>query len=110
MTSIFVGSVLVFARQYDQAIPQLKSAIELDKSYWFGYYFLGRAYEQKGRIPEAIEVFQRAVDLEKDQAENWANLGHAYAISGKRAEAMKILDHLNELSATSYVAPYNIAV
>ena len=32
-----------------------------------------------------------------------------YAISGKRAEALKIIDHLNELSATSYVAPYNIA-
>lgn len=107
--NIFVGSVLVFARQYDQAIPQLKSAIELDKSYWFGYYFLGRAYEQKGRIPEAIEAFQRAIDLEKDQAENWANLGHAYAISGKRADALKIIDHLNQISATSYVAPYNIA-
>jgi len=107
--NIFVGSVLVFSRQYDQAIPQLKSAIEFDKSYWFGYYFLGRAYEQKGRMPEAIEMFQRAVDLEKDQAENWANLGHAYAISGKRAEALKIIEHLNESSATSYVAPYNIA-
>ncbi|MGH9872471.1 MAG: protein kinase domain-containing protein [Pyrinomonadaceae bacterium] len=107
--NIFLGSVLVFARQYDQAIPQLKSGIDLDKSYWFGYYFLGRAYEQKGRIPEAIEVFQHAVDLEKDQAENWANLGHAYALSGKRAEALKIIDHLNALSATSYIAPYNLA-
>ena len=107
--NIFVGSVLVFARQYDQAIPPLMNGIELDKSYWFGYYFLGRAYEQKGRMPEAIEAFQRALDLEKDNAENWANLGHAYAISGKRADAQKIIDHLNELSATAYIAPYNVA-
>jgi serine/threonine protein kinase/TolB-like protein/Tfp pilus assembly protein PilF len=107
--NIFAGSVLVFARQYDQAIPPLMNGIELDKSYWFGYYFLGRAYEQKGRMPEAIEAFQRALDLEKDNAENWANLGHAYAISGKRAEALKIIDYLNELSATSYIAPYNVA-
>src|SRR4030095_1156640 len=54
-------------------------------------------------------VFQHAIDLEKDQGENWANLGHAYAILGKRAEAQKIIDHLNKLSTTTYIAPYNIA-
>ena len=90
-TNIFVGSVLVFARQYDQAIPQLKSGIELDESYWFGYYFLGRAYQQKGRTPEAIEVFQRALDLEKDNAENWANLGHALRDIGEKGRSAK--DH-----------------
>ena len=47
--------------------------------------------------------------MEKDNAENWANLGHAYALSGKKAEALKIIDHLKEISATSYVAPYNVA-
>jgi serine/threonine protein kinase/tetratricopeptide (TPR) repeat protein len=107
--NLFVGSVLVFSRQYDQAIAQLNSAIELDKNYWYAHYFLGRAYEQKGQLPEAIEEFQRALDLEKDNAENWANLGHAYAMSGKVVEALKIIDHLKELSATSYIAPYNVA-
>ena len=105
----FVGSVLVFARQYDQAIEQLPTAIDLDRAYWFSHYFLGRAYEQKGRLPEAIVEFQRALDLEKDNAENWANLGHAYALAGKKDEALKIIDHLKELSASAYIAPYNIA-
>ncbi len=107
--NFFLGAVLVFTRQYDQAIEQLRSGIELDPTYWFAHYFLGRAYEQKGRLPEAIAEFQRALELEKDNAENWANLGHAYALSGKRAEAQKIIDHLKQLSAHSYVAPYNIA-
>jgi hypothetical protein len=31
-------------------------------------------------------------------------------VSGKRAEAQKTLDYLKELSAHSYVAPYNVAV
>jgi hypothetical protein len=31
-------------------------------------------------------------------------------VSGNRTEAQKVLDHLKELSAHSYVAPYNIAV
>jgi lipopolysaccharide biosynthesis regulator YciM len=31
--NLFVGSILVFSRQYDQAIEQLRSGIELDPTY-----------------------------------------------------------------------------
>ena len=61
-------------------------------------------------MPEATAEFQHALELEKDNGEIWSGLGHAYAISGKRAEAQKVLDHLKELSAHNYVAPYNVAV
>ena len=105
-----VGGALVFARRWDPAIEQLRRAIEIDPNFWFSHCFLGRAYEQKGKLPEAIVEFQRAVELEKDNAETWSGLGHAYALSGNRAEAQKILDHLKEVSAHSWVAPYNIAV
>ena len=105
-----VGAALVFARRWDPAIEQLHRAIEIDPNFWFGHCFLGRVYEQKGKLPEAIVEFQRAVELEKDNAETWSGLGHAYALSGNRAEAQKILDHLKEVSAHSWVAPYNIAV
>ena len=105
-----VGAAFVFARRWDPAIEQLHRAIEIDPNFWFSHCFLGRAYEQKGKLPEAIVEFQRAVELEKDNAETWSGLGHAYALSGNRAEAQKILDHLKEVSAHSWVAPYNIAV
>jgi eukaryotic-like serine/threonine-protein kinase len=105
-----VGAALVFARRWDPAIEQLRRAIEIDPNFWFSHCFLGRAYEQKGKLPEAIVEFQRAVELEKDNAETWSGLGHAYALSGNRAEAQKILDHLKEVSAHEWVAPYNIAV
>jgi len=104
------GSILVFTRQWDRAIEQLRSAIELDSNYWFDHCFLGRAYEQKGRLWEAIAEFQRALDLEKDNTEIWSGIGHAYALSGNMAGAQKVLDHLKKLSAQSYVAPYNVAV
>jgi len=105
-----VGAAFVFARQWDPAIEQLHRAIEIDPNFWFSHCFLGRAYEQKGKLPEAIVEFQRAVELEKDNAETWSGLGRAYALSGNRAEAQKILDHLKEVSAHSWVAPYNSAV
>jgi serine/threonine-protein kinase len=100
------GSILVFTRQWDQAIEQLRNAIELDSNYWFDHCFLGRAYEQKGRLREAIAEFQRAFDLEKDNTEIWSGIGHAYALSGNMAGAQKVLDYLKKLSAQSYVAPY----
>jgi serine/threonine protein kinase/Flp pilus assembly protein TadD len=110
IANLFVGSVLVFTRQWDSAIEQLRSAKALDATFWFDPCFLGRAYEQTGRLPEAITEFQRAVELEKDNGETWSGLGHAYALSGNRTEAQKVLDQLKELSAHSYVAPYNLAV
>lgn len=105
-----VGAALLFARQWDPAIEQLHGAIELDPNFWFAHCFLGRAYEQKGKLPEAIAEFKRAVELEKENAETWSGLGHAYAVSGNRVEAQKIIDHLKQVSAHSWVAPYNIAV
>jgi serine/threonine protein kinase/tetratricopeptide (TPR) repeat protein len=104
------GSISVFNRQPDRAIEQFRSAIDLDANYWFDYCFLGRAYEQKGQFPEAIAAFQHALELEKANAEIWSGLGHAYAVSGNRIGAQQVLDHLKELSARSYVAPYNVAV
>jgi tetratricopeptide (TPR) repeat protein len=104
-----LGSVFVFTHQWDKAIEQLRAAIDLDHGYWFDYCFLGRAYEQKGRLPEAIATFQRGLTLEGN-TELWSGLGHAFAASGNKAEAQKVLDHLKELSTHSYVAPYNVAV
>jgi tetratricopeptide (TPR) repeat protein len=66
--------------------------------------------EQKGRLREAIAGFQRGLELDRDQAESWASLGHAYALSGNRAEAQNVLDQLKQLSAHSYIAPFNVAV
>jgi len=104
-----LGSVLVFTHRWEEAIAQLRSAIDLDPNYWFDYNFLGRAYVQVGRTAEAIETFQRGLKLEGN-TELWSGLGYAYAIAGNREEAQKVLDHLQEMSKDVYVAPYNVAV
>ena len=108
--SFVTGAVLLFARQWDPAVEQLHRAIALDPNFWFSHCYLGRAYEHKGRLPEAIAEFQRALEVEKGNSEILSGLGHAYAVSGKKAEAQKVLDHLKELSAHGWVAPYNVAV
>jgi eukaryotic-like serine/threonine-protein kinase len=104
-----LGSVFVFTHQWDKAIEQLHSSIDLDANYWFDHYFLGRAYEQKGRFPEAITTLKQAITLE-GTTEVWSSLGHAYAASGKKEKAQKVIEHLREMSVHEYVPPYNIAV
>jgi tetratricopeptide (TPR) repeat protein len=104
-----LGSVFVFTHQWDKAIEQLRTSIDLDPNYWFDHYYLGRAYEQKGRFPEAIAAFEQGISL-GGVTEVWSSLGHVYAVAGKREEAQKVLDHLKELSVHEYVAPYNFAV
>jgi TolB-like protein/Tfp pilus assembly protein PilF len=104
-----LGSVFVFTHQWDKAIEQLRSSIDLDPNYWFDHYFLGRAYAQKGKFPEAIAALKQGISM-GGTTEVWASLGYAYALSGERDEAQKVIEHLRELSVHEYVAPYNIAV
>jgi len=107
---LFVGRVLVWARRNDQTIEELRSVVDLNPNFWYAHDFLGRAYQQTGRLPEALAEYQKALELEKDNAENWSNLGQAYAVSGQRGEAQKIIAHLKEVSASEYIAPYNLAM
>lgn len=104
-----LGSVFVFTHQWDNTIEQLRSSIDLDPNYWFDHYFLGRAYVQKGRFPEAIAALKQGISLEGTN-EVWSSLGHAYAMSGKREEAQKVIENLKDPSVHEYIAPYNIAV
>jgi serine/threonine-protein kinase len=108
--NFFVASILVFTQQWDPAMQQLKSDIELDPNFWFDHCYLGRTYEAKGQMVEAIAEFQRALAIDNENPEIWSGLGHAYALSGNRKEAEKVLEHLKEPSARTYLAPYSIAI
>jgi eukaryotic-like serine/threonine-protein kinase len=108
--NFFVASIFVFTQQWDPAMKQLTSNIELNPNFWFDHCYLGRTYEATGKMAESIAEFQRTLTLDNDNTEIWSGLGHAYALSGNKKEAQKVLDHLKEMSARTYVAPYSIAI
>ena len=110
LANFIVGSALVFTRQWDPAIEQLRAAKERDPTFWFAPCFLGRAYEQDGKLPEAVAEFQRALELEKENPEIWSNLGHVYGLTGNTTGAQKVIDHLKMLSTQRYVAPFDFAI
>ena len=97
------------AKNFSCAFEQFKVILQQSPDSSAAHILVGEALDGMDKTDEAIAEFQRALELERDNAENWANLGHAYALSGKKVEALKVIDHLKELSASNYIAPYNVA-
>jgi eukaryotic-like serine/threonine-protein kinase len=98
-----LGWHYLMARRAEQAIVLCQKALEVGNTYW-GHYYLGQAYEQKGRYAEAIAEFNKALGLSGASTEAIAALGHAYAVSGNRRKAQHVLDDLDKLSEQSYVS------
>ncbi|MGA9772497.1 MAG: protein kinase [Blastocatellia bacterium] len=104
-----LGADYFYARQYDNAIEQLRKTIERDQGFYTAHYFLGMAYAMKGAFPEAIAEYRRAQQLSDDPFV-LAYLGHAFAASGKRGEALKTLSQLKAISRQRYVPAYSFAI
>ncbi len=105
-----LGVVLTMVHRNEQAIEQLRKTVELDSNFWLAHDYLGRAYEKKGDINQALTEYLRARQLEENVPELLALVGRAFALSGKKAEAQKVIDELKELSNRTYVPPYNFAI
>ena len=105
-----VGLALYLARQYDQAIEQLRRVLDTDANFPPAHLFLGLAYEQKGMFEEAIAEFQKGSSLSGGEPTMVGALGHAYAVSGRKDRAQNVLAELKQQSRRRYVAPFEIAV
>ena len=100
----------VWTREYDLAIEPLQKAIEMDRTFPIGQWYLGMAYEQQGAFEDAIAQFQNCVRLTGGRPSMTALLGHAYAAANRRSEALGILEQLGASSKERYVPSYPIAV
>jgi DNA-binding winged helix-turn-helix (wHTH) protein/tetratricopeptide (TPR) repeat protein len=104
-----IGWAFYFARQYERAIEQYLSTIELDKNFLRVYWFLGQSYVQIGRFEEAIAAYQQAIRM-SDHPLSFGFLGHAYGLSGRREEALGVLAELEAMADRCFVSPYFIAL
>ncbi len=105
-----VGVQLYDARQYDQAIEQLRRVIDTDANFPQAHLYLGWAYEQKGMFEEAIAEFEKGSKLSGGDPRMVGALGHAYAVSGRKDRAQNVIVDLKQQSRRRYVAPFEIAV
>ena len=98
------GGFLGYAGRYEEGAEQLRKTLELNPSWALGHMWLGEHYELRGLFSEAIPHYEKAVELDETPYV-LGSLGHAYAKSGRVDEALAVLERLDELSKSRYVAP-----
>lgn len=108
--SFSLGWRLYMARQYDQAISQLRNTLEMDPNFALPRMVLGQAYEQKGLYPQAIAELQKAAAFSHDSPPMLGSLGRAFGLAGNKAAADKILAQMLEQSRKRYVSPFYVSV
>jgi tetratricopeptide (TPR) repeat protein len=92
------GAILYFARQYDRAIEQFQSVLEMDPS--FGRAHLGiDAYMQEGRFSEALARLEEWRRLAGDGTNIRSRLVYAYGRMGQRDKARAELRKLEAMNA-----------
>jgi len=104
------GWRLYLARDYDQAIIQLRSTLEMDPNFVLAHLVLGQTYEEKGQFDLALRELKQATSLSPNSPLMLAALGRAYAVVGDHDNAEKILGQLTKQSARQYVSPFYVAL
>ncbi len=101
-----LAQILFFARRYDEAIERLEKTIEMDPGFPLQYFWLGRAYLQKGMLREAVAMFEGGAKYPTIRAIALAGLGYVRAIEGRADEVQRVLKELEDLSRKGKVSPY----
>ena len=100
-----LGHYCFLAGQYDRAIEQCHSALELDPHFYQAHMVLGMSYIEKGKFEEGIRALEMAVQIGKRSPMSLAQLGWAYGRSGRVGEARGKLAELSRMSRAAYVPP-----
>ena len=103
------GWVLFFARRYSDAIEQAREALELDESFFYLRWLLGRSYAEEGSFDEALRELEAAATLSGRNSLILGTLGEVYARAGRPGDARQILNELLTLSEEGYVSAVAVA-
>jgi serine/threonine-protein kinase len=109
LLKVHVGWTYLDARQYDQAIAQFRTVLELEPNNLEAHRGLGAAYVLKGMHQEGIAECQRALDLSRGTDEK-AILAWANAMAGKRDLAIKLLNDLKDPSHVASISHERLAM
>ena len=91
--------ILYNSRQYESAVKQCRSALELDPNYDRARYSMIPSFLQLGRYSEALEV----IDLwaaREEEPWTWAWKAAVYGRSGRAKEADRALAKLEQISSS----------
>jgi TolB-like protein/Tfp pilus assembly protein PilF len=104
-----LATALYFARRYDEAVQELRNAIEIDPNHFLPHFRLGQVHQMRGVFDEAISEMRKAVAFSGGSTETLSGLAQASAAAGQIDLMQTVLDQMNDQAAGRYVSPYNLA-
>ncbi|HEY0003548.1 MAG TPA: protein kinase [Pyrinomonadaceae bacterium] len=110
MDRSITGWTYYHARQFEQALEELRKTLELDANFPNGYFMMGGIYGQLGRYDEAIQMAGKSLELMPGSVVPLWVIGYAYAMSQRQTEARGVLAQLESISQQRYVSPYFFAL
>jgi tetratricopeptide (TPR) repeat protein len=102
-----VGYFLYRAHKNDQALEELKKAIELYPEHAQNYNYIALVYAALGQYEEALTSCQHLEEITGEEPIIYS--AYVYAKWGKKKEAKKLLIKIIEESEKTYISPTFIA-
>ena len=93
------ATILYYSRQYESAVKQCRSVLDLDPNYGHARAPMVPSYLQLGRYDEAIEVMKHLADRDKNPWD-WAWEVAVYGRAGRAEEARRALAKLEQFSGS----------
>jgi tetratricopeptide (TPR) repeat protein len=87
-----LGNLLAFRKRYEEALPSLRRAIEIDPDYVYAYNELGNVYLELDHPAEARKAFEAGLNRDRTPAKLHKNLARAALAEGQPEEAVRHLE------------------
>ena len=98
------------ARELDAAIRHATDSLQTEPDYWIGYWQLGQALQQVGRIDEALKALEEASRLSAGNSKPLSLTAYTLAVAGREREARDLLREMEKAARLHYVPPCAIAL
>jgi tetratricopeptide (TPR) repeat protein len=86
---LLIGKAKLNLEAYDDAINELKAAVDANPRLTFAHFYLGMAYSKKGDYEAAKAQFLKDIELEPDVVFNYDELGNVLFLMENDADAVK---------------------
>lgn len=106
----FLGNAFYAVEQYDSAIAQYQTAVDLDKNYSKAVVNMGIALDTKGSRREARAAYERAIEINPEDVLAYCHLGFNYQSTGQTAKAIGYYDKALAIDPNSAQAHYNLGL
>jgi TolB-like protein/DNA-binding winged helix-turn-helix (wHTH) protein len=105
------AAIYYLTGDYDRTIEHARVLLAGEEKLWQMYFWLGRAYESKGMLQEAISALEKWREIPGTlQGRGFGMLGSVYARAGRKTDATRLLEWAIAESKRTHISPASVAI